>query len=48
MEWAAPRNVDELRSFMGLVSYYRRFIMNFSQFVYPIRSCKGKVINLNG
>jgi len=30
MEWAAPRNVDEVISFMELESYYRRFIGNFS------------------
>jgi len=24
--WPKPRNVDDMRSFMGLVGYYRRFI----------------------
>lgn len=38
MEWVAPRNVDEMRYFMGLARYYSRFIMNFSQISYPITS----------
>ncbi|CAF1227584.1 unnamed protein product, partial [Didymodactylos carnosus] len=29
-EWPALTNVDELRSFLGLCSYYRRFMVNFS------------------
>jgi len=38
MEWAAPRNLDEVRSFMGLSGYYKRFIKNFSWIEYPIMS----------
>jgi len=30
MEWVAPKSVDEVRSFIGMVGYYRRFIKNFS------------------
>eukprot|EP00253_Pinus_taeda_P005009 PITA_05009 len=30
MEWVAPKNVDEVRYFMGLEAYYRRSIRNFS------------------
>jgi len=38
MEWATPRNVDDVISFMGLTSYYRRFIMKLSCISYPITS----------
>ncbi|GFR20343.1 retrovirus-related Pol polyprotein from transposon 17.6 [Trichonephila clavata] len=28
-EWSHPRNVHELRSFLGLCTYYRRFVKGF-------------------
>ena len=36
IEWKPPRNVTEMRSFLGLVSYYRRFIKWFSMTVAPM------------
>lgn len=30
-----PRNVQEIRSFMGMVNYYGRFIKNLSSILYP-------------
>ena len=38
MEWLAHIYVDELRYFMGLASYYRRFIKKFSHISYHITS----------
>ena len=35
-EWLAPTSVGEIRSFLGLIGYYRRFIENFSKIVKPM------------
>jgi hypothetical protein len=42
MDWPTPRNVIEVRSFMGLVGYYRRFIKGFSKIGNPITSLQRK------
>jgi hypothetical protein len=41
-EWSAPKNVTEVRSFMGLTGYYRRFIVGFSRMAHPITSLQRK------
>jgi hypothetical protein len=35
-QWPAPTNVSELRSFLGLAGYYRRFINNYSATALPL------------
>ncbi len=34
--WEPPRNIGEVRSFLGLVGYYRRFIDNYSNKAKPL------------
>ena len=36
IEWKPPRNVTEVRSFLGLASYYRRFVKGFSMTTGPM------------
>jgi hypothetical protein len=36
LNWSPPKNVPEIRSFLGLAGYYRRFIEGFSKIVKPL------------
>ena len=36
MSWERPKSVFKIRSFLGLVGYYRRFIKNFSRLAAPM------------
>jgi len=38
VEWMTLRNVNEIRSIMGLVGYYRMFIKNLCKIGHPITS----------
>jgi hypothetical protein len=44
LNWSPPKNVPEIRSFLGLAGYYRRFIEGFSKIVKPLTTLleKGK------
>ena len=36
MSWERPKSIFEIRSFLGLVGYYRRFIEDFSRLAAPM------------
>ena len=36
MKWEPPKNVTEVRSFLGLAGYYRRFVEGFSKLAMPM------------
>ena len=44
MNWPTSRNVIDVRSFMGLAGYYRRFIEGFSKLAHSITSLQNKGI----
>ena len=43
-EWLQPRNLHELRSFIGMCSYYRRFIEKFSIIAGPLHDLTKKKV----
>ncbi|KAG8490817.1 hypothetical protein CXB51_013992 [Gossypium anomalum] len=36
LNWKPPRNITEIRSFLGLAGYYRRFVKGFSMIATPM------------
>jgi hypothetical protein len=36
LDWKSPKSVRQIRSFLGLAGYYRRFIPNFSKIARPM------------
>ena len=43
LEWPIPKSMEDLRSFLGLCGYYRKFINNYSKIVSPLEAaCKEK------
>jgi len=37
-EWPVPTSVTEVRAFLGLASYYRRFVRDFSKLAGPLNA----------
>ncbi|XP_028106251.1 uncharacterized protein LOC114305367 [Camellia sinensis] len=44
VNWPTPTNVTEVRSFMGLAGYYKRFVHDFSKIVMPLTQLTRKGI----
>jgi hypothetical protein len=42
LDWPVPKDVSDVRSFMGITGYYHRFIEGFSKLSYPITSLQKK------
>src|SRR5690606_1713953 len=39
LEWPEPKTIKQLRGFLGLATYYRRFIKNYSKIAKPLTDC---------
>ena len=44
IEWKPPRNVIEIRCFLGLAGYYRRFVKGFSMIAAPMMRLLQKIL----
>ena len=45
--WREPRNIGELRTFIGMTSYYRKFIRNYSEKAKPLTTLTLKNASFN-
>ena len=48
VSWKRPTSVTEIRSFLGLARYYRRFVKDFSRIAGPLTTLTQKKVKFNG
>ena len=41
-EWPTPTSVKDVRSFLGLASFFKKFIRHFSEFAVPLKDLTKK------
>nr|GEW43137.1 hypothetical protein [Tanacetum cinerariifolium] len=46
-DWASPKTATEIRQFLGLTGYYRRFIEGFSKIARPMTKLNQKKVKFN-
>ncbi|GJR72630.1 hypothetical protein Tco_0084995 [Tanacetum coccineum] len=46
-DWASPKTPTEIRQFLGLVCYYRRFIKGFSKIAKPMTKLMQKSVKFD-
>ena len=42
VNWKPPKNVSEVRSFLSLAGYYKKFVEGFSKIAAPLTKLKRK------
>ena len=47
VNWPRPTNITEVRSFLGLAGYYRRFVKDFSKFALSLTQLTQKGISFD-
>jgi len=43
LNWPVPKTVKDVRKFLGLANYYRRFVKDFAKLARPLNNLMRKV-----